>query len=148
MIFQDLDDLREACINAAITPSKPREDRTFEVGVFNGKYVTPVPRGYFQHLEQVRGETKKIKVMESAREAVANGSAGAEEIQMATNGVEVTKEGKVIPAQSQSYDQSSLVNGNGAIHGNGEKRKISGHEDERSPKDRMDICIHNQADFD
>lgn len=147
VIFQELHDLKEACINAVIMPSKPRKNQTFEVGVFNGQYVTPVPEGYFEHLEQIRGETKKMKIMESAREAVANGSAGAEEIQMATNGVEVTKDGKVVPAPAQTDDTTPVVNSNGVMHVKGPKRKFSGNEEDRSPRNRMDIGLHNQADF-
>lgn len=156
VIFQELDDLKEACINAMISSLRPRANDTvedgvfngeFEVGVFNGEYVTPVPEGYFQHLEQVRGETKKMKVMESAREAVANGSAGAEEIQMATNGVKVTKDGSVVAAQAQPDDSMPVVNGSGVLQKD-TKRKFSSHEEDRSPKNRMDIGLHNQADFD
>lgn len=149
VIYQELDDLRESCKNAVITPSKLREGQTFEVGVFNGKRVTPPPPGCFQHLEQDRGEKKKMKVMASAREAVANGSAGAEEIQMATNGVEVKIDGKVVPAQAQTDDDLlPLVNGNGVKHGENKKRKFSGHEDDHSSKNRIDIGLHDRADFD
>lgn len=121
-----------------------RENQAFEVGVFNGKYVTPVPEGYFEHLERVRGETKKMKVMESAREAVANGYAGTEEIQMATNGVEVDRDGKVVPASSPPPHGSPMVDGGHTRNG---KRKFSGEGPEVSPKNRMDIGLHNQADF-
>ncbi|KAK4695014.1 amidophosphoribosyltransferase, partial [Lecanoromycetidae sp. Uapishka_2] len=147
VVFQELEDLKKACIDAVVAPCKARENPTFEVGVFNGEYVTPVPPGYFQHLEQIRGETKKMKVMESAREAVANGSAGAEEIQMATNGVEVTQDGQIVPASGQTDVSMPVVNGNGVMHTKDRKRKFSGHED-RSPRNRMDIGLHNQADFD
>jgi amidophosphoribosyltransferase len=89
-----------------------------------------------------------MKVMESAREAVANGSAGAEEIQMATNGVEVTKDGKVVPAPTHTNDLIPVVNGNGVMQKKDQKRKFSGHEEDCSPRNRMDIGLHNQADFD
>ena len=35
-----------------------------------------MPEGYFVHLEKIRGESKKMKVITIAQEAVANGSAG------------------------------------------------------------------------
>lgn len=144
VIFQELDDLKEACVQAVCKGSIGRKDQEFEVGVFNGEYVTPVPKGYFEHLERIRGETKKMKMMESAREAVANGSAGTEEIQMATNGVEVNGDGEVVPASSPLTNGSPFING---AHMGNRKRRFSGDEEETSPKNRMDIGLHNQADF-
>ncbi|KAI0847625.1 amidophosphoribosyltransferase [Daldinia vernicosa] len=55
VIYQDLDDLKAACAELA-QPGGPTE---FEVGVFCGKYVTPVPEGYFEHLNQLRGTKRK-----------------------------------------------------------------------------------------
>ena len=143
VIFQTLDDLKDACLEAVTKPLIRKVER-FEVGVFDGKYVSPVPPGYFEHLERVRGESRKMKVMDRARAAVANGSAGAEEIQMATNGVEVNDDGKVVPASPP------LTNGSPDTYGTkiGTKRKTSFHDGDRSPKNRMDIGLHNQADFD
>ena len=66
VIFQKLDDLEEACASAVFPGSEVQKDRKFEVGVFNGKYVTPVDEDYFRHLEKVRGESKRMKVVESA----------------------------------------------------------------------------------
>ncbi|XXH05893.1 hypothetical protein Hte_012334 [Hypoxylon texense] len=55
VIYQDLDDLKAAC--AELSPSNgPKE---FEVGVFCGTYVTPVPEGYFEHLNEIRGTKRK-----------------------------------------------------------------------------------------
>ena len=148
VIFQELEDLKKACVQAVCTDSTARKDQEFEVGVFNGEYVTPVPPNYFEHLEKIRGETRKMKVMESAREAVANGSADQEEIQMATNGVEVNGDGKVVPAPAHNTNGSPLVNGGGVRNHVDRKRKHAGDEDESSPpKHRMDIGLHNQADF-
>lgn len=144
VIFQELDDLKEACVKAVCKGSTGRKDQEFEVGVFNGEYVTPVPNGYFEHLEKIRGETKKMKVMENAREAVANGSAGEKEFQMATNGVEVNDHGEVVPASSPpANDGSPTINGTHMVN----KRKFSSHDGEPSPRNRMDIGLHNQADF-
>ncbi|KAI8958615.1 amidophosphoribosyltransferase [Daldinia sp. FL1419] len=55
VIYQDLDDLKAACLELA-QPDGPTQ---FEVGVFCGKYITPVPEGYFEHLNQVRGTKRK-----------------------------------------------------------------------------------------
>lgn len=147
IIFQELDDLKDACIEAVCPGLIARENQEFEVGVFNGEYVTPVPNGYFAHLEKVRGKKRKLKVMENAREAVANGSAGKAEIQVATNGVLVNGDGKV-PAPAQSSDGAPSTNGQGALQQtNKERASEADEEEEPSPKYRMDIGLHNQADF-
>ena len=146
VIYQNLDDLKAACAEAVVDNAKPRNFLDFEVGVFCGKYVTPVDDAYFVHLEQVRGESRMLKVMESARVAIANGSANQEEIEMATNGVKVTEDGKVVPASSSTQNVS---NGSG-------ERSINGVESEH-PKDRddeyapsptlsQDVSLHNLND--
>jgi len=84
VIYQKLEDLVHAC--ASLSPRDPATQE-FEVGVFCGKYVTPVDDGYFEHLERVRGESRKKKVMESAREAVVHGVADQKQIRMAAKGV-------------------------------------------------------------
>lgn len=56
VIFQDLDDLKASCIEAA---EGRTEIEDFEVGVFCGKYVTDVPDGYFEHLSRLRGRERK-----------------------------------------------------------------------------------------
>ncbi|KAI1864713.1 hypothetical protein JX265_008437 [Neoarthrinium moseri] len=55
VVYQDLSDLKAAC--AECSPEHgPKE---FEVGVFCGSYVTPVPDGYFEHLVELRGKKPK-----------------------------------------------------------------------------------------
>ncbi|CAI4212076.1 unnamed protein product [Parascedosporium putredinis] len=63
VIFQDLDDLTAACIEAAEGES---EIKDFEVGVFSGKYVTEVPEGYFEHLSNLRGKKDKGMLVANA----------------------------------------------------------------------------------
>jgi len=48
VIYQSLPDLIEAC--RSINPNI----KQFEDGVFSGKYMTKVPKGYFGHLEEIR----------------------------------------------------------------------------------------------
>ena len=117
-----------------------QETQEFEVGVCDGNDVTPVTAGYFAHLGKVRGESKKMKGLESAREAVANGSAGTEEIRMASNGAEVNDEGNVIPSGTYHDDGHASPAANS-------KKKRSPDEDELLPKNRQDMAIHNQHDF-
>lgn len=57
VIFQDLEDLNAACMEAAEGPTKVQD---FEVGVFSGKYSTEVPEGYFEHLSNLRGNKDKV----------------------------------------------------------------------------------------
>ena len=141
IIFLDLQDLKDACSEAVVSQSKMNEVRDFEVGVFCGSYVTPVDPGYFGHIERMRGEAKKMKVLEKAREAVVNGCADQEDFQMATNGVEVTKDGKVVPASPpQRSGGSPIVNGDSTDGG----RRMSGEDS--LPRDRMDISLHNFGD--
>lgn len=51
VIYQTLPDLEAACAELS-----PRKNQVFEVGVFNGKYVTPVSDSYLQHLDGIRGD--------------------------------------------------------------------------------------------
>lgn len=79
VIFQDLQDLIDAC--AELSP-KGEEATKFEVGVFSGKYITEVPPGYFEHLDEVRGKKRKIAVVEEIQvpaEGVSGKSAKIQE---------------------------------------------------------------------
>ncbi|PFH59719.1 hypothetical protein XA68_11955 [Ophiocordyceps unilateralis] len=58
VIYQDLEDLQAACVEAAEGES---EIKDFEVGVFCGEYKTEVPEGYFEHLHRLRQRVKKRK---------------------------------------------------------------------------------------
>lgn len=56
VVFQDLEDLKAACLEAADGTSQVED---FEVGVFCGKYKTEVPEGYFEHISRMRSDKKK-----------------------------------------------------------------------------------------
>ncbi|KAJ9495710.1 hypothetical protein H2202_008753 [Exophiala xenobiotica] len=142
VIYQTLDDLKAACVDAAREANSRDAPTDFEVGVFCGSYITPVDDGYFEHLERVRGQTRKLKVVDEARRAVAQGVAREDQISMATNGAVVTEQGNVVPAANGDSRKSSIqVNGLDASN-------HEPHEDE-SPtvRDRMDISLHNLGDF-
>lgn len=71
VIYQELDDLVQAC--AELSPRDPKTQE-FEVGVFTGCYTTPVPEGYFAHLNQLRGTKRKAAdLVDGHPTAVANG---------------------------------------------------------------------------
>lgn len=77
MIFQDLQDLKDACIEAA---SGDNEVKDFEAGVFCGKYKTVVPADYFEHLGRLH-EGKKSKAA-----AIADGDEEADPVPVANGG--------------------------------------------------------------
>jgi amidophosphoribosyltransferase len=159
VIYQRLPDLVSAC--AALSPRDPAA-QTFEVGVFCGKYVTPVADGYFEHLELVRGETRKMKVIESARQAVMHGVAGENEVRMAAKGVEVDRHGNVIPADSGEAwmspaggaavgDAVAAVGKEGGVNGavdfrNGDRSGSMSSASEREVGVSQDISLHNIND--
>jgi amidophosphoribosyltransferase len=143
VVYQSLDDLIGACASLSTyqnPETKDNEPSKFEVGVFCGTYITPVGDGYFEHLEKVRGEGRKLKAMKGAREAVLSGVAGKEEIDMAVNGVAVDGQGKLVAAEHDDSD----------ANGYGSKRtSLASHADAESPtvRDRMDISLHNLGDY-
>ncbi|KAF4977301.1 hypothetical protein FZEAL_6189 [Fusarium zealandicum] len=72
MVYQDLNDLRDAIIEAA--PEGKVKD--FEFGVFNRKYQTPVPEGYFENLMNNRGTKRKLNTNDDGRNGCLIGNAG------------------------------------------------------------------------
>ncbi|EME48323.1 hypothetical protein DOTSEDRAFT_67415 [Dothistroma septosporum NZE10] len=148
VIYQSLDDLTSAC--AQQSPRDPKTQR-FEVGVFCGKYVTPVDQEYFDHLERIRGETKKMKVMEKAVEAVAHGNATQRDIKLALNGADVDNHGEVVARDSGSDGEGRLPKkevrdrisrGNSFVAARNSSRPANGQERSES----QDIALHNIND--
>ncbi|KAI9818076.1 MAG: amidophosphoribosyltransferase [Pycnora praestabilis] len=66
VIYQTLEDLE-----AAVSELSSKK-RSFEVGVFTGKYTTLLDDGYLEHLDQIRGERKK-KLKKKAADSTLNG---------------------------------------------------------------------------
>ncbi|CAN6631050.1 hypothetical protein TRVA0_013S00342 [Trichomonascus vanleenenianus] len=56
VIYQDLEDLIKACSMSTIP-----EVNEFEIGVFNGQYVTGVENSYLDYLEAIRAHHQRIK---------------------------------------------------------------------------------------
>jgi amidophosphoribosyltransferase len=146
VIYQSLADLESAC--AQESPRNPATQK-FEVGVFCGKYVTPVPNDYFEHLERIRGETRKLKVLHNAREAVRQGTAGETQIKMAANGVDVTEDGDVVARDSGSDGEERLPKRQKVEEvlpeANGRTERL---EDRRQleHRDSQDIALYNLND--
>lgn len=154
VVYQSLADLKAACLDAANeTGTSQGNGRTyerpgnFEVGVFCGTYVTPVDSDYFEHLEQIRGQSRKLKVQEEARRAVASGVAEEEQVSMAANGVDVDENGRVVPAKVNGEREGRELS---ELRTNGFEQEDSPRNGEESPSvraNRMDISLHNFGDF-
>ena len=156
VIYQSLDDLKAACFDAAHESRSTDGPNNFEVGVFCGTYITPVDPGYFEHLDRLRGQSRRMKLMSEARQAVAHGTAGHEQIQMATNGVVVAADGKAVPAPAPipapMGDMKESEDGEVRVQTKANGHRTSWGDDDsetESPKvrERMDISIHNLGDF-
>ena len=146
VIYQSLADLESAC--AQESPRDPATQK-FEVGVFCGQYVTPVPDDYFKHLERIRGETRRMKVLDGAREAVRQGTAGEEQIKMAANGVDVTDTGDVVARDSGSDGEARLPKRQKLVkltEVNGGTNRFEDRRHSEQHRDSQDIALYNLND--
>ena len=146
VIYQTLDDLKASCIDAAREAQAVDAPSNFEVGVFCGTYITPVDGDYFEHLERIRGQTRKFKVIDEARRAVAQGTAGDQQIQFATNGAVVTDTGMVVPAVNGNTRKQSVQTDVMDSHRDS-TTSLGMEEESPTVRDRMDISLHNLGDF-
>lgn len=137
VIYQSLDDLKKACIVAATDSGAVDPPNDFEVGVFCGSYVTPVDANYFKHLEQIRGQTRKLKVEAEAKRAVAMGGANMQQLKLATNGGIVNGNGQIVPLEASTPSLSVKPTDN----------VVDAENESPSVQSRMDISIHNMGDF-
>ncbi|EGX53258.1 amidophosphoribosyltransferase [Orbilia oligospora] len=109
VIYQTLPNLIKAC--ASVNPSI----KNFEVGVFNGEYVTGCDPAYFKHLEDLRGEKSKAKRKEAAMQAVNAGVATKDDVGLVletgqtANGHPVVN-GSAVKMQQPSPNDVSLHN--------------------------------------
>lgn len=140
VIFQTLDDLKLSC--SEVAPEGPVQD--FEVGVFCGKYATPVTDGYFDHLEALRGETKKKKVIESAKESVLKGTASEEEVKIVANGDTTVTNGTLVVSDAAQLSAKAPVD----YAAEGHARRVMERKttSDGPVRDRMDISLHNFGD--
>jgi amidophosphoribosyltransferase len=143
VIYQDLPDLISAC---ATDSPRGAATQAFEIGVFNGCYVTPVGEDYFRHLERVRGETRKIKVREQAVAAVASGRATELDVKMAANGVEVDDHGEVVARDSGSDGEGRLPKKEEVDRKNSLAEPEHPNAPARQISDSQDIALFNIND--
>ena len=96
VIYQTLSDLVAAC--AELSPRG--RDCIFESGVFSGCYVTGVPDGYFEHLEQIRGGIKRSKIPGVAGHTI-DGTTVDENLSQAITKVELETARSLVTPTSQ-----------------------------------------------
>ncbi|KAI7336768.1 Amidophosphoribosyltransferase [Hortaea werneckii] len=147
VIYQSLPDLTSAC--AQDSPRDPASQK-FEVGVFCGKYITPVSNEYFEHLERARGQARKMKVMEKAREAVMQGVANESQVKMAANGVAVDVHGEVVAKDNEVEGEVRMPKrqkvDNSGKSTNGDQSHHAESEGDARAERSQDIALHNLND--
>ncbi|KAK6335523.1 amidophosphoribosyltransferase [Orbilia brochopaga] len=124
VIYQTLPNLIKACaeVNPAI--------KQFEVGVFNGEYITGCDPAYFKHLEDLRGEKSKAKRKQAAMEAVNAGVATEHDVGL------VLDKTPAVNGHAAFTAASDGSGGAGAGAGNVAQAKIQ----QPSPND---VSLHN-----
>ena len=93
---------------------------------------------YFEHLEHLRGQGRKMKALESAREAVRQGTAGEGDIKIAAQGVHAEME---FSEEPESLEESGATSGT--------RREAEAIEyDKRMPDHResQDVALYNLND--
>ncbi|KAG6009436.1 hypothetical protein E4U21_002351 [Claviceps maximensis] len=100
LVYLTLEGLMAACKDAAEKDSKVED---FEIGVFNGNYVTGVPEGYFEHLSSVRQQGKKRKA--GTLDLTLSGST-----ELTDGSVVVTNSGPVYGAGPEYREDISIYN--------------------------------------
>ena len=139
VIYQTLDDLTEACAELS-----PRPNQKFEVGVFCGKYITPVEETYFAHLDALRGTRKKEKEIELARQAFVQGVADGNDTKVVLGAVATTSYSE--QARDEVRQLAEAING---VTINMDVTNGTMDVEERSTPRRMqDISLHNLNDHD
>lgn len=152
VIYQSLEDLRAACAKAAKAPKSakfakfsppPPTPEQFEVGVFCGKYVTPVDDGYLAHLEEIRRKAKKPKVAEASSGMMVNGVASHRNPVTAVNGSRSSKEQGLHPHTDGTKPSLSTENSTAGQHQGGQEQQ----DGVPVVRDQMDISLHNFGDY-
>ncbi len=103
VIYQNLSDLVAAC--AELSPRG--RNCNFESGVFSGCYVTGVPDGYLEHLEQIRGGNKRPKIPDAAGHTV-NGTTVNGDLSQAVARVELETAHSMVAPTSQDISLHNL----------------------------------------
>ncbi|KAI9840323.1 MAG: amidophosphoribosyltransferase [Sclerophora amabilis] len=135
VIYQTLVDLEAACAELS-----PRENQRFEMGLFCGKYVTPVSEGYLEHLDRIRGRKGSIQKAAMAAAAaggvVGTGRVNGSAVDGIVNGEEVEGEGE------EEHGAGRLMCEDHADSGLGEQSMEAPIVTEQ-----MDISLHNIGDY-
>ncbi|RMZ81379.1 hypothetical protein DV738_g2208, partial [Chaetothyriales sp. CBS 135597] len=146
VIYQSLDDLKAACVDAAKEANCADAPSNFEVGVFCGTYITPVDDAYFEYMQSVRGKARQLKATEEARKAVAFGRANSTQFQIAKHGAAATPNGTIVPAvDSRRGSEFTQTNGNASSSGTTDHK--SRPESASVSANRTDISLYNIGDF-
>jgi len=145
VIYQSLDDLKEACAELS-----PRPNQIFEVGVFCGKYITPVEDRYFDHRDTLRGSRKRDKEIEMARQAVVHGVANGNDTKVVLGAAASTSVSKQAREEVRQLAEAingitvnTQTNGTNETNGTGDAEQS---EEAPSPFRQQDISLHNFND--
>jgi len=114
VIYQDLEDLKQACF--AVLPKPPADSKVpvvndFEVGVFCGEYKTEVPEGYFEHLNEVRGKKRKMAEEATPGSQTLVGNGGVVNVAGGNGNKRVAVDGDddATPSGAQNGEQPPVV---------------------------------------